>query len=169
MTGDVLEIVETPVGPLVAGATARGVRLLEFGHRAASADAAGLVARSPHVARLREELAAYFAGALTSFGVPLDLSGTPFRLGVWRALRGIPCGETRSYGALARAIGKPDAVRAVGLANGANHVAIVVPCHRVIGAGGRLTGYGGGLAAKRWLLEHEGAPLGTPPLFAGLR
>ena len=81
--------------------------------------------------------------------------GTPFQRSVWRALRAIPCGETRSYGDIARAIGRPSAVRAVGLANGANPIGVVVPCHRVIGAGGALVGYGGGVDRKRWLLAHE--------------
>lgn len=104
-------------------------------------------------------LAAYLAGDLDA---PRDLQvepgGTPFQRLVWSALRAIPCGRTISYGELARRIGQPAAVRAVGLANGANPVSIVVPCHRVIGADGSLTGYGGGLMRKRWLLAHEGAP-----------
>jgi methylated-DNA-[protein]-cysteine S-methyltransferase len=101
-------------------------------------------------------LRAYFAGALHAIdALPVTFEGTPFQESVWRALRTIPCGETRSYGQLARAIGKPAAVRAVGLANGANPIGIVVPCHRVIGADGSLTGYGGGLERKRWLLAHE--------------
>ena len=104
-------------------------------------------------------LEAYFAGELTaidSLAVAFE-SGTEFQLSVWRALRSVPCGTTWSYGQLARHIGRPSAVRAVGLANGANCVAIVVPCHRVIGADGTLTGYGGGLPRKKWLLAHEGS------------
>jgi methylated-DNA-[protein]-cysteine S-methyltransferase len=97
------------------------------------------------------------------------LHGTEFQRAVWNALRSIPCGETLSYGALARRIGRPSAVRAVGLANGANPVGVVVPCHRVIGSDGTLTGYGGGLSRKRWLLEHEsalhGAERGLPLPF----
>jgi len=108
-------------------------------------------------------LRAYFAGDLQAIdALPVGFEGTLFQNAVWRALREIPCGETRSYGQLARAIGKPAAVRAVGLANGANPVGIVVPCHRVIGADGSLTGYGGGLERKRWLLAHERRDL---PLF----
>jgi methylated-DNA-[protein]-cysteine S-methyltransferase len=103
-------------------------------------------------------LAAYFAGALAAIdGLAVATGGTPFQRRVWAALREIPCGETISYAVLARRIGHPAAIRAVGLANGANPVSVVVPCHRVIGAGGALTGYGGGLARKSWLLAHEGA------------
>ena len=98
----------------------------------------------------------YFDGELAAIdGLPADTGGTAFQRTVWAALRDIPCGQTISYGELARRIGQPRAVRAVGLANGANPVSIVVPCHRVIGADGTLTGYGGGLHRKRWLLAHE--------------
>ncbi len=101
-------------------------------------------------------LAAYFAGDRDALGATaVRTAGTPFQRKVWTALRRIPAGETTTYGALARAIGAPRASRAVGLANGANPIGIVVPCHRVIGAGGALTGYGGGLERKRWLLDHE--------------
>jgi methylated-DNA-[protein]-cysteine S-methyltransferase len=107
---------------------------------------------------VRRSLAAYFAGDLAALDViAVAAEGTPFQQRVWTALRQIPAGETRSYGALARRIGHPAAVRAVGLANGANPIGVVVPCHRVIGADGTLTGYGGGLERKRWLLAHEGA------------
>ncbi len=102
-----------------------------------------------------DQLSDYFAGIRTDFSVTLDLAGTPFQKTVWSALRSIPYGVTWSYGELARCIGKPNAVRAVGAANGQNPVSIIVPCHRVIGATGALTGYGGGLEAKRWLLELE--------------
>jgi methylated-DNA-[protein]-cysteine S-methyltransferase len=105
-------------------------------------------------------LARYFAGELHAIdGLACDAGGTPFQREVWQALRRIPAGHTRSYGDLAREIERPDAVRAVGLANGANPIPIVIPCHRVIGADGTLVGYGGGLAAKEWLLAHEGARL----------
>lgn len=104
---------------------------------------------------LQEQLLAYFAGELEAFDVPLRTPGTEFQQRVWSALRRIPYGQTRTYGELAREIGAPAASRAVGLANGRNPVGIVVPCHRVIGAGGRLIGYGGGLERKRWLLDHE--------------
>jgi methylated-DNA-[protein]-cysteine S-methyltransferase len=104
---------------------------------------------------LRAQLQAYFAGELREFELPLAAEGTPFQQRVWRALCDIPYGETISYGELARRIGQPRASRAVGLANGQNPISIVVPCHRVIGANGSLTGYGGGLERKRWLLAHE--------------
>lgn len=107
------------------------------------------------LAEPRKQLRAYFAGELRDFELPLAAQGTPFQQGVWRELRAIPYGETISYGELARRVGQPAAARAVGLANGRNPIAIVVPCHRVIGANGSLTGYGGGLARKRWLLAHE--------------
>ena len=101
-------------------------------------------------------LEAYFTGDIERIqSLPVLTAGTPFQQSVWRALRSIPAGETTSYGSLAKKLGVPAATRAVGLANGANPISIVVPCHRVIGANGSLTGYGGGLHRKRWLLEHE--------------
>lgn len=112
---------------------------------------------APALAMARAQLDAYFAGTLTTFSLPLELHGTPFQQRVWSALRSIPFGRTTSYGALARALGQPGAMRAVGLANGRNPISIVVPCHRVIGTDGSLTGYGGGLERKRWLLAHEQA------------
>ena len=112
---------------------------------------------NPH--GLSEAITRYFAGELTVIeALPVETGGTPFQRDVWQALRRIPCGTTTSYGQLAESIGRPSAVRAVGLANGANPVAVVVPCHRVIGANGSLTGYGGGLERKRWLLDHETSP-----------
>jgi methylated-DNA-[protein]-cysteine S-methyltransferase len=101
------------------------------------------------------QLDAYFGGQLKSFDIPLKPAGTPFQLRVWSALRDIPFGETRSYGQMASAIGTPSAMRAVGAANGRNPIAIVVPCHRVIGADGSLTGFGGGIERKRFLLRLE--------------
>ena len=106
-----------------------------------------------------EQLDQYFAGERRDFDLPLDLRGTPFQRRVWQALLTIPYGETRSYGEIAAQIGRPDRPRAVGAANGRNPVSIVVPCHRVIGSDGSLTGYGGGLARKRWLLDHEAGRL----------
>lgn len=117
---------------------------------------------APAPRTLTASLQAYFAGvhdALAS--VPVETGGTPFQRAVWAALRRIPAGATVSYAALAVRLGRPRAVRAVGMANGANPVAIVVPCHRVIGANGSLTGFGGGLHRKRWLLEHESRHSGT--------
>ena len=107
-----------------------------------------------------EQLAAYFAGQLTDFDLPLAPAGTQFQRAVWAALRQIPYGDTWSYGQLAGKIGSPAAVRAVGLANGRNPIAVVVPCHRVIGADGSLTGYGGGLSRKRFLLDLEAGQAG---------
>ena len=113
---------------------------------------------NPH--NLRDAVAGYFAGNLHAIdSIPVQTAGTPFQRQVWHALRQIPCGTTTSYGKLAQRIGRPTAVRAVGLANGANPVAVVVPCHRVIGSDGSLTGYGGGMDRKRWLLDHEKALL----------
>ena len=102
-----------------------------------------------------DQLGEYFAGSRTEFDLPLALHGTPFQREVWEALREIPYGETVGYGELAGAIGRPGAARAVGLANGQNPIAVIVPCHRVIGANGSLTGYGGGMERKRLLLELE--------------
>jgi methylated-DNA-[protein]-cysteine S-methyltransferase len=104
---------------------------------------------------VREQLAAYFARDLKEFHVRTTITGSPFQQEVWAALRTIPYGESWSYGQLAAAIGRPLASRAVGLANGRNPVSIIVPCHRVVGSTGSLTGYGGGLERKRWLLDHE--------------
>ncbi len=106
--------------------------------------------------RVERELAAYFRGELRAFDVPLELPGTAFQQEVWAALRRVPWGETRSYAQLASAVGRPGAHRAVARANGDNRIAIVVPCHRIVGADGSLTGYGGGLWRKRRLLELEG-------------
>ncbi len=109
---------------------------------------------------LRDRVARYFAADFAAFdGLPLLTNGTPFQRSVWDALLTIPVGTTTSYGALARSLGDVKATRAVGLANGANPIAIIVPCHRVIGADGTLTGYGGGLHRKEWLLRHEGVAL----------
>ncbi len=107
---------------------------------------------------LTAALLRYFAGELTAIdSLPVQTAGTPFQREVWHALREIPCGTTVSYAVLARRIGRPNAVRAVGLANASNPIGIVVPCHRVIGSDGSLTGYGGGIERKRWLLRHEKA------------
>lgn len=115
----------------------------------------GARAPDPLAEQLARELTEWFAGARRNFGLPLALRGTPFQRSVWEALRAIPYGAVKSYGELAKSLGKPDAVRAVGAANGRNPVSIVVPCHRVIGANGSLTGYAGGLERKRFLLALE--------------
>lgn len=156
---------ETPLGPMLALADEQALVLLEFhDRRALAGELARLRARASIVpgdnallAGLARELEQYFAGARTRFTTPLALEGTPFQREVWRALGAIPCGQTRSYAQLAAALGKPGAVRAVGRANGRNRLAIVVPCHRVIGADGALVGYGGQLWRKQRLLELERA------------
>jgi methylated-DNA-[protein]-cysteine S-methyltransferase len=162
-----IDHLETPIGRLAIVADAEG-RLRAAGFALGHArmdrllrhiDGERAVALEPvtNPGGLTAALKAYFTGDLGAIdGLPVGADGTDFQRTVWRALRAIPCGETRSYGELARSIGNPSAVRAVGLANGANPVAIVVPCHRVIGADGSMTGYGGGVPRKRWLLAHEG-------------
>ena len=149
---------DTPVGRLSILVADEGVlhALVFVGGRGGPAVAAAPARAAADPGGVTSALHAYFAGnhaAIESLRVAP--AGTPFQLRVWTALREIPCGETRSYGEIARKIGGPRAVRAVGLANGANPISVVVPCHRVIGADGSLTGYGGGLARKRWLLAHE--------------
>ncbi|MBS2028663.1 MAG: methylated-DNA--[protein]-cysteine S-methyltransferase [Deltaproteobacteria bacterium] len=138
-----------------AGFTDRHARMeLELKRSTANADFELEEAVNP--GGLTEAMARYFAGELAAIeALPTAAEGTEFQKAVWRALREIPCGETRSYGDLARRIGRPNAVRAVGLANGSNPIAVIVPCHRVIGSDGSLTGYGGGVERKAWLLAHE--------------
>jgi methylated-DNA-[protein]-cysteine S-methyltransferase len=151
-------VTDSPVGPitLVAEAGAlTGLHLDWSVHRPAAASFGG--ADPSGFGPAVEQLDAYFAGELTEFDLPLRLHGTPFQQRVWAALRDIPYGETISYGQLAARIGQPTASRAVGLANGRNPISIIVPCHRVIAAGGKLGGYGGGLDRKRILLDLEGA------------
>jgi methylated-DNA-[protein]-cysteine S-methyltransferase len=151
---------ESPLGPLLLAADDTGLRSIDFvngrppGKRSAYPDPSSRA----NPALLREairQLAAYFAGELEIFDLPLAPEGTPFQLAVWRRLSDIPYGETISYGELARRLGNPKASRAVGLANGANPIPIVIPCHRVIGSNGKLTGYGGGLPIKEKLLALE--------------
>jgi methylated-DNA-[protein]-cysteine S-methyltransferase len=144
---------DSPIGPLIV--VSDGVGLVGL-HFAGWAPPSTSKQRSDDVLlETARQLDAYFAGQLKSFDLPLRPKGTPFQLRVWSALRDIPFGETRSYGQLAVAIGDPSATRAVGAANGRNPIAIVVPCHRVIGADGSLTGFGGGLERKRFLLRLE--------------
>jgi methylated-DNA-[protein]-cysteine S-methyltransferase len=127
------------------------------------------IERGAAPASIAGALAAYFDGDLRAIdSIPCRTCGTPFQISCWRALREIPAGSTASYGEQAARIGKPKAVRAVGLANGANPIGLVVPCHRVIGANGTLTGYGGGLHRKRWLLRHEGASFRDEPVSGTL-
>jgi methylated-DNA-[protein]-cysteine S-methyltransferase len=145
-------IISCPLGDLHLAASSTGVRALSF----TPLPPAHNPTAEHHLDLLADELARYFDGTLSAFTVPLDLVGTDFRKRVWHALLEIPLAQTRSYIEIARAIGNPAASRAVGLANGANPIAIVVPCHRVIGSSGKLVGYGGELWRKQWLLEHEG-------------
>ncbi|MEU6811715.1 methylated-DNA--[protein]-cysteine S-methyltransferase [Streptomyces sp. NPDC046831] len=149
-------VIDSPYGPLTLVAddgVLCGLYMTDQRHRPPE-ETFGARDQRPF-ARAAEELAAYFDGQLREFTLELRLNGTPFQRAVWDQLRRIPYGETRSYGQLADALGHPTASRAVGLANGRNPVGIVVPCHRVIGASGSLTGYGGGLDRKRRLLDFE--------------
>lgn len=141
----------TALGTFEATFSDEGVRQLRFPNQS-SGDTRSTDTRARHLA---EELDAYLRGDLSEFSVPVDLQGTPFQLGVWNALREIPYGEVRSYQAVAEAIGRPSAVRAVGAANGANPVPVIVPCHRVIGSNGRLVGFGAGVEWKLRLLGTE--------------
>lgn len=155
----------TPLGPMVTGATSEGICLLEFADRRMLETqikrlrgwlnclfAPGI---NEHIERLDEQLAQYFAGSLRDFTVPLIAPGTDFQRAAWDYLSGIPYGETRTYRDEASAIGRPAAQRAIGRANGDNRLAIVIPCHRVVRSDGHLSGYGGGLWRKRYLLDHE--------------
>ncbi len=146
----------SPVGPwlLVSdGEALTGV--YPESHRAVPELTSGWQRDDAFFAGVRDQLAAYFVGRLTEFTVKLAPEGTPFQRRVWGALREIPLGTTTTYGALATHLGSPTASRAVGAANGKNPLSLIVPCHRVIGSGGALTGYAGGLALKEWLLDHE--------------
>jgi AraC family transcriptional regulator of adaptative response/methylated-DNA-[protein]-cysteine methyltransferase len=167
----VAERLETPLGAMVGIASDEGILLVDFLDRKGlpsavarlrdRVGAAILPGSNPHLARLRLQLAEYFEGKRLLFDVPLVAQqGSEFQRKAWRFLSGIPCGEVRSYADEATALGSPGATRAAGSANGMNFLAIVVPCHRVVGSDGTLTGYGGGLARKQWLLEHEAAMTG---------
>jgi methylated-DNA-[protein]-cysteine S-methyltransferase len=150
------DIHETPLGPLTLHAGPRGLTGLSFPGRADRALALDEGARDPAtLAGAAAQLDEYFGGRRDSFDLPLDLAGTPFQRRVWEALLAIPYGTTVTYTELARAVGRPDVVRAVAAAVGRTPVPIVVPCHRVLGAGGALTGYGGGLQRKQALLDLE--------------
>jgi methylated-DNA-[protein]-cysteine S-methyltransferase len=155
-------IIDSPVGKLYLAASEDGLTHLLFVKEADSklepTEGSGEAARI--VRKTERQLSEYFARERREFDIPLAPSGTEFQLATWRALRAIPFGETISYGELARRMKRPSAVRAVGAANGANPISIIVPCHRVIGADGSLTGFGGGLEIKRKLLAHEGLLLG---------
>jgi methylated-DNA-[protein]-cysteine S-methyltransferase len=142
-------IIDSPVGPLTLAERDGALARLSFGAHGRHG------APTPLLARATEQLNKYFAGERRGFDLPLAPTGTDFQLACWRALAEIPYGETRSYGEQAVRIGKPESIRAVGAANGANPIAIILPCHRVIGADGSLTGFGGGLETKRRLLDLE--------------
>ena len=160
-------IVESPIGEFLAGTTSKGVCLFEF------ADRGGLQCIQARIRKrykmemvegknellneVEKQAGEYFNGKRAEFDLPLDQKGTAFELSVWNELMKIPVGKTCSYGEMAERLGKPGAARAVGKANGANYIAVIVPCHRVIEAGGELRGYGGGLWRKKWLLDHERA------------
>jgi AraC family transcriptional regulator of adaptative response/methylated-DNA-[protein]-cysteine methyltransferase len=155
---------ETPIGKMLAVADSAGLRLLEFASRPKlPAELLRLERRfgvvgfgpAPIIETLREQLAAYFAGERSGFDIALAQPGTAWQASVWDALAKIPAGETRTYGGVAKALGRPEAARAVASANGANTLSILVPCHRLVGADGSLVGYGGGLERKRWLIAHE--------------
>ena len=151
--------IETPLGPLTLAATGRGLALAWFdaqAHRTEAVDAP-VDPTHPHLTLAAREFAAYWKNPSLRFTVPLDPQGTPFQQAVWLVLRGITPGALLSYGEVAQRIGKPKAMRAVGAAIGRNPLGIIVPCHRVVGRDGSLTGYAGGLPRKQALLQHEGA------------
>jgi methylated-DNA-[protein]-cysteine S-methyltransferase len=144
-------VIDSPVGPLKIEGDDRSITGIWL-------NAKGAITRgraSGVLADLEQQLDAYFSGASKTFDLPLAPKGTPFQIDVWTALQAIPYGATCSYSDVAQKIGRADAVRAVGAANGQNPIPIVIPCHRVIGANGSLTGFGGGLPMKKWLLAHE--------------
>ncbi|MBY0493203.1 MAG: methylated-DNA--[protein]-cysteine S-methyltransferase [Cyanobacteria bacterium] len=151
------QIDDSPVGPLLLAGDSDALHVLAFGAgtRPREIDAAWKLDTKGVLEDVRNELDRYFAGSLKKFSTRLAFNGTSFQNAVWKELTRIPYGETISYLDLAKRIGKPKAVRAVGMANGANPIAIIVPCHRVIGSNGSLTGFGGGLPTKRALLELE--------------
>jgi len=147
--------VDSPIGPLTLAGRGPILTQLRMVNQTAGPNRAQWVSDDRAFPDVVEQLEAYFAGQRTTFDIQLELRGSQFQRQVWEALLTIPYGETRSYGEIAEQIGAPGAARAVGFANGSNPIAIIVPCHRVIGAGGGLTGYGGGLDRKKALLELE--------------
>ena len=141
-----------PIGTVEIGVRADKVAVLEFVDHAPE----GIDGNNDVLRRAVGQVEAYFQGRLKVFDLPLDLAGTTFQKAVWQALLDVPFGQTASYQRIAEAVGRPKAMRAVGAANGKNPVSLIVPCHRIIGKNGSLTGYGGGLWRKEWLLRHEG-------------
>jgi AraC family transcriptional regulator of adaptative response/methylated-DNA-[protein]-cysteine methyltransferase len=164
--------IETPLGEMIAGAVDDGICLLEFSdRRMLNTEYKDLEkhfkttiqeGENKHFKTLRKQLKEYFKGTRKEFSIPLITPGTTFQQAVWQELMNIPYGTTRSYQEQSVALGKPDSIRAVANANGMNRVSIIIPCHRVIGSGGHLTGYGGGLKRKKWLLDHEKKYSGKP-------
>jgi methylated-DNA-[protein]-cysteine S-methyltransferase len=150
-------VVSTLLGPLTLASTQKGLASLHFGKRIPQGGIVDVASNHEFIQEIQE----YFLGKRTKFDFPLDFSGTPFQVSVWQELLKIPYGETRTYGEIARRLGKPGASRAVGMANHDNRIAIVIPCHRVIGQNGSLTGYAGGIHLKQQLLSLEE----NPPLF----
>lgn len=149
-------VIDSPVGPLLLVASEDALTRIDFG---GASPGGGESKRSPVLALAKRELGDYFRGKLREFTVPLAPEGTAFQRDVWNALLALPFGATTTYGEIALRIGRPAAVRAVGAANGANPIPIIIPCHRVIGRDGSLTGYGGGIAIKQFLLRLEGVPV----------
>lgn len=164
--------IDTPLGEMIAGATKEGICLLEFNDRknldSEFEDLASLFntkvvnGRNKHLRELKKQLKDYFKGTRKEFTIPLIKQGTEFQQEVWKELQRIPYGTTRSYLDQATSLNNPGSVRAVANANGANRIAIIIPCHRVIGSDGSLVGYGGGLERKRWLIDHERKHSGKP-------
>jgi methylated-DNA-[protein]-cysteine S-methyltransferase len=150
-------VLDTPVGCVTVASSDKGLSSLRFGNTVPAGGTIDRVANSVFLDQISE----YFQGTRTIFDFPLDVKGTPFQLAVWNALTQIPYGETRAYGAIAKFIGKPGAARAVGMANHDNPIAVVIPCHRVVGQNGALTGYAGGLELKQKLLSIEKRTLFT--------
>jgi methylated-DNA-[protein]-cysteine S-methyltransferase len=170
-------VIGSPVGRLMLAATAQGLAAILWERERPGRvrlSLAGSGAHHPVLAAAARQLDEYFAGTRTGFDLPLDPAGTPFQQDVWRALRAIPFGATRSYAAIAQDIGRPGAARAVGAASGRNPLGLVIPCHRVVGAAGALTGFAGGLDVKAALLAHErrvsaaGQPTGDAPMAMAL-
>ncbi|MGA2406748.1 MAG: methylated-DNA--[protein]-cysteine S-methyltransferase [Bacteroidales bacterium] len=164
--------IETPLGEMIAGATNEGVCLLEFCDRRMLPTEYKDLARflkttledgeNRHIKTLRKQLKEYFNGKRKEFTIPLVTPGTEFQQAVWKELQNIRYGSTKSYQDQAIALNRPDSIRAVANANGMNRISIIIPCHRVIGSKGQLTGYGGGLKRKKWLLDHEKKYSGKP-------
>jgi methylated-DNA-[protein]-cysteine S-methyltransferase len=165
MSDTYYSVMPSPVGPLTLAWSEGALSGIFFERARPLGRSADWIRDDRRLARARQQLDEYFAGERTAFDLPLNLRGTPFQRRVWEALIEIPFGTTLSYGTLARSLDKPKAMRAVGAANGQNQFVIVIPCHRVIGADGSLTGFGGGLPRKQWLLalERSVALTGVPP------